>query len=541
MRPSRLLPLAGWLLLAGCESDLPDATPRPGVYDPDVLPGPGSLPRLTRSQYRHAIIDLLGPAIVVPAALEPDIPIEGSVALGTTTLAVSARGVGLYERAAYAIAEQAMAEGPARDALVTCAPTGPGDAACAGEVLAPLARRAYRRTPSPEELEALVAVAVNAGATLGDFHDGLEYGIAAILMTPDFLYRPALGGAAPEGGALSQLELASRLAFFLWDTLPDDALLDHAEAGTLEGAGLEAEVDRMLADPRLAQGLRAFATDWLELDRLSNLSKDSTMFRAASAELGPDAREETLRFLEHHFLTEEVPYRDIFTSRTTFVNRRLASIYGVEAPAREGFGAVTLPEDGERIGLLGHASLLSLHAHATSTSPTLRGKFIRTTLLCTEIPPPPASVETTIPPPSVDATTLRDRLAAHRDSPACAACHTALDPIGLGLEQFDGIGALRTLDNGAPIDASGHLDDRPFTTGRQLAELVAEHPELVSCFVERVFRYATGSEPEGDDEGALHDANQRFVGGGTRYRALVRAIALSPSFRAVRAPHAEAR
>ena len=268
MRPSRLLPLAGWLLLAGCESDLPDATPRPGVYDPDVLPGPGSLPRLTRSQYRHAITDLLGPAIVVPAALEPDIPIEGSVALGTTTLAVSARGVGLYERAAYAIAEQAMAEGPARDALVTCAPTGPGDAACAGEVLAPLARRAYRRTPSPEELEALVAVAVNAGATLGDFHDGLEYGIAAILM----------GGVEDDIAQQSQDGTLDRVGY---DTLVDRGNTYELTHQILLGVGLVTVVSGGI---------------WLLVDGLSEPDEDAHLTPRWDVRVGPRSVEALVRF-----------------------------------------------------------------------------------------------------------------------------------------------------------------------------------------------------------------------------------------------------
>lgn len=187
------------------------------------------------------------------------------------------------------------------------------------------------------------------------------------------------------------------------------------------------------------------------------------------------------------------------------------------------------------MGLLGHASLLSLHAHATSTSPTLRGKFIRMTLLCTEIPPPPPSVMATLPPPTTSARTLRERLAAHRATPACAACHAALDPLGLGLEEFDGIGAFRTLDNGEPIDASGDVDGHPFANGRELAERIADHPDLVPCFVRRMFRYATGTEPGDEDDGALFEARQRFVAAGTHYRALVRAIALSPAFRSVRA------
>ena len=534
-------PLLALLVLAllvpalGCQDPEPPARPLGPYPTPEAEPASGALARLTRSQYRHAIADLFGETVIVPSALEPDQAFEGSTALGSAAVALSRRGVEQYERAAYAIAEQVMEPGAVRDAVVTCAPSAPGDAECARTALAPLVRRAFRRSVDAAELDAVVAVAVNAGAVLGDFYDGLEYGIATILLSPEFLYRPALGGDAPDGGALTPFELASRLSFFLWDTLPDEALLSAAESGSLEGEGLASEVDRMLLDDRARQGMRAFVSDWLWLDRLSDLSKDPTIFRAASPELGPAAREETLLFFEHLFLTTEAPLSDMLTSRTTFVNRRLAAIYEVEAPSRDGFGMITLPEDGERRGLLGQVSLLALHAHAVSTSPTLRGRFIRENLLCSSVPAPPVNVNTAIPEPSTEARTLRERLASHREVSFCASCHDRLDPIGLGLEHFDGVGAFRTLDNGTPIDPTGELDGRPFENGRDLAEALARHPDLEPCFVRRVFRYATNRPDDERDLGVLAELNDALDAGGDRYRALVRAVALSESFRTVRA------
>ena len=524
--------------LLACTSTAAPARPRGEPEPPPTSAGVATLPRLTRSQYAHAVRDLFGPEVLVPSALEPDGAIDGSLAVGATETALSRRGVEQYERAAYAIATQAMTAGAARDLLVPCEPAGASDATCARTALAPIARRAWRRELSTEELDALVSVASNAGTALGDFHDGLEFGIATILQSPDFLYRPALGsgGSGADGDrAHDAFELASRLSFFLWDSIPDDTLLDAAASGSLvTDATLAAEVDRMLGDPRAREGLRAFVTDWLGLGVLSDLSKDPMVFLAASPELGPSAREETLRFVEHHVLDRDAPLFDLILSRETFVDRRLAALYEVRAPSADGFGMVTLPEDGERRGLLGQASLLAIWAHPTSSSPTLRGRFVRETLLCQFVPPPPVSVDTAIPEPSPEARTLRDRLTAHRADPTCASCHARLDPIGLGLERFDGIGHFRRLDEGATIDPSGDLDGEGFEDASELAEAVAGHPDFPSCFVSTLYRYATGQPATEADFGTLFALESSFATNGYRVRALMRAIVLSSAFRAVR-------
>lgn len=499
---------------------------------PSAADGLPSLPRLTRSQYAHAIRDLLGSSIVVPSALEPDVLLDGSLALGAAQSSLSRRGVEQYERAAYAIASQAMEPGPARDLLVPCTPAAAVDFACAETTLAPLARRAWRRELTEIERQELVFVAMYGARVLGDFYDGLEYGLAFILQAPDFLYRPALGD--DEGtGALDGYELAARTSFFLWDTIPDAALLDAAASGVLlTDEGLAAEVERMLMDPRAEDGLRAFVTDWLALGQLSDLSKDPMVFLAAGPELGPAMREETLRFVVHHVRDLDAPYPDLFRSRETFVDRRLAALYEVPAPAMEGFGPVTLPEDGERRGLLGQASILSIWAHPTSSSPTLRGRFVRETLLCQAVPPPPVAVDTAIPEPSPEARTLRERLTAHRESPVCASCHALLDPIGLGLERFDGLGHFRRLEAGGVIDPSGELDGVAFADAAELADAIAEHPSLPGCFARRVLRYATGRvEDDERDLGTVRALDAAFWESGYRVDALLRAVVLSPAFR----------
>ena len=521
------------------DSTLPS---RPGVAPPapSAADGLASLPRLTRSQYAHAIRDLFGAAIVVPAALEPDVLLDGSLALGAAESSLSRRGVEQYERAAYAIASQAMEPGAARDLFVPCTPTAAIDFACAETALAPFARAAWRRPLEPIELRELLFLAAYAGRVLDDFYDGLEYGIAFVLQAPDFLYRPALGDR-DGSGALDGYELAARLSFFLWDTIPDAALLASATSGTLTtDDGLAAEVDRMLADPRAEDGLRAFVTDWLALGQLSDLSKDPMVFLAAGPELGPAMREETLRFVVHHVRDLAAPFPELLRSRETFVDRRLAALYEVPAPTMEGFGAVTLPADGERQGLLGQASILSIWAHPTSSSPTLRGRFVREVLLCQEVPPPPVAVDTAIPEPSPEARTLRERLTAHRESPVCASCHSLLDPIGLGLEHFDGLGHFRRMDSGAVIDPTGELDGVAFDDSAGLGDALAEHPGLAGCFTRRVLRYATGRvEDDVRDLGTLRALDDAFWDSGHRVDALLRAVALSPAFRRVRAPEEE--
>jgi hypothetical protein len=527
-----------WLLplLAACAgSDVEPAGPaRPIPLAAE--PGPRVMQRLTRAQYASAIHDLFGDDVVVPTALEPDVERSGFFAIGAAETSVSPRGVEQYERAAFAIAEQVLAE-ERRERIVSCAATSPIDLACASEVLAPVARRAWRRPVDALEIEPFAIAAVRAGAALGDFHAGLVYGLAGVLQSPDFLYRPQTAiPIGPGEGELDDHSLATRLSFFLWSTIPDEELLAAADAGSLtrDPAALASEVDRMLASDRARDGLRAFASEWLELHRLSDLAKDPMIFTAASPDLGPAAREGTLLTIEHHVFDRDADFRDLVTTRETFVDRRLAALYQVRAPSLEGFARAELPEDGARRGLLGQASILAMYAHPVSSSPTLRGKFVRHTLLCQEVPPPPVDVDTAIPEPSPDARTLRERLVRHREVAFCAGCHARLDPIGLGLEQFDGIGRLRQREGDAPIDASGELDGVAFRDASELAEALRDHPGLVPCFVDRMMSYALGHSLEEGERDAHYEVTTGFARAGFRVRALMREIALHPSFRRVR-------
>lgn len=537
-----VLVISAVLGLTSCKSDTPEAPPAPLETGPagPATPFPGGAQRLTRLHYQNAIRDIFGPEIVVPTALEPDLAVEGFESVGATGSTVSARGIEQYEAAAQAIAKQVTGDPKLFARVATCAPKGPDDVACARAMLARLGERAYRRPLTEPELVKLIGAVGSAAKTLGSFEKGAFYGISAILQSPYFLYRPVVGEPDPENpGKLryTPFELASRLSFFLWNTIPDDALLEAAKTGKLSTHDdVAAQVARMLASPKAREGLRSFVREWLRLGDLDLLQKDTKIFTTYSSDLGAMAREETLRVFEDIAFDRDTDARDIMTTRRTFVTPKLASMYQVPAPSATGFAPVELPEKPARRGLLGQISFLSLYSHPTSTSATLRGKFVREKLLCAIIPPPPVNLNTALPEPTESAKTLRERVKIHFAEPSCAACHSAMDPIGLGLEQFDGIGKFRTKENGVVIDPSGELDGKAFADAASLGQAIHDDPAFPACITRKMFVYATGSSPSPDLVPTTDALNQRFVASGYKLKVLMATIAQSRAFRAF-VPH----
>lgn len=501
---------------------------------PTVSPGAPSLRRLTRTQYENALADTFLIDIYVPPALEPDNDVEGLLSVGASTTSVSAYGVELYEVAAQTVADQVLDDPTARAGLVRCTPSGADDAACAGESLAGAARKLWRRPITDDEQARLGALAAAVGASAGDFDEGLRTGLIAVLQSPHFLYRVENGAGDGALRPLTPYELAGRLSFLLWNSIPDEQLLAKAADGSLlDDEVLQAEARRMLDDDRARRGLRNLFDEVFHLYQLPTLSKDPLVFTYASPELPPSAREETLLGIERLVLDEDGSFKDIFTTQRTYVDRRLAALYNVPAATPDGFGLITLPDGGGRRGLFGQASFLMLQAHATSTSATRRGKFIRTTVLCQEIPAPPANVDTSIPEADAESPTLRERLDTHLSDPFCASCHRLTDPIGLGFENFDGIGQWRPMENGAVIDPSGDLDGVPFADAWELGQVVADNPFLEPCFARHVYRYGTGRlNVDGEDE-LLAWLADGFTRSGHSFRELLVETVLSPGFRNV--------
>lgn len=528
--------------LLSCEEGAPpNASSGPlGLADDtpvEFAPPAARMQRLTQPQYAAAIKTLFGDDILVPQAIEPDVSIDGFIAVGATRTSISARGVEQYQDAAFDIADQVFDDPDRRARVVACEPS----AECAESTIADIGALAWRRPLSETEMERLMAVHLEASGALGDFWQAIKYPVAAILQSPKFLFRVELGIEAPADPetpeaatdlTYSSEEMAARLAFFLWNAPPDADLLAAGSRGDLaDDDKLAARVAEMLDDPRARDGVRNFFSEYLHLHLLDQMVKDPTVFVHTSPELADSAREETLRTVEHLVFEEDGDYRDIMTSRRTFIDRRLAALYDVQAPSADAFELTWLPEAGYRRGLLGHASFLALQSHAESSSATLRGKFVRITLLCDELPPPPADVDPAIPEPSPDLPTLRDRVQVHLENLACAGCHRPMDLIGLALENYDGIGRYRETERGATIDASGELDGITFDDAQGLAWAVREHPNFGRCITQQLYRYATGLVEQPTDEVLIDALAEGFAAEGYRLKALLAAIATSPGFR----------
>ncbi len=513
-----------------------DAKVTDDVYA-ELVPAAPVLTRLTQAQYRNAVRDLLGDDLALPATLEPDAAADGLLAAGAAVTTVSPRGAELYEEAALSLARQATETPERRARVLPCEPTAES-MPCFGQFIADVGRRAWRRPLTSDEIAAFELLAGDAAQAFPDDPVApFTWALAGLMQSPHFLYRVEAGEPDPEApGArrLSAFELATRLAFFLWNAPPDEALLAAAEAGDLDTAdGLVAQVDRLLAADRAREGVRSFVSDWLHLHQLPELKKDPNVFKHFSPDLAAAAREETLRVAEHIVFEREGDLGELFTTRTTFINRRLAAIYDIPAPVLEGFGQTELPADGPRRGLLGHVSFLGLHSHPTSSSATLRGIFLRETLLCDMVPDPPSDLNTAIPEPSPDAPTLRDRLQVHLEDPMCASCHRLTDPVGLGFEPFDGMGRVRATENGVPIDPTGDLDGVAFADPAELAAAVAASPKLTACFVKKMYTYAVARPTEPGEQGQLAALTDAFEADGRRVLGLMRAVAISEGFRRV--------
>ena len=368
------------------------------------------------------------------------------------------------------------------------------------KILRTLARRAYRRPATDADVDLLLGF-FDEGRADGGFDQGVEMALRRLLVSPEFLLRVERDPAGADGPyPVSDLELASRLSFFLWSSLPDDELIEAASRGELrDPAVLEAQVRRMLADERSASLVTSFAAQWLYLRNLPAVSPDFIVFPDFDETLRRALRRETELFFES-VVREDRSALDLITADYTFLNERLARHYGMPGVAGSRFRRVSLPPGSPRGGLLGHGSILAVTGYATRTSPVVRGKWVLENLLGTPPPPPPPA---NVPPldeaKSAAVLSMRERMEEHRRNPACAACHALMDPVGLSLENFDAIGRWRTLTAGlAPIDATGGLPDGTTFDGvaglRQA--LLDRSDQFVRTLVDKLMTYALGRATE---------------------------------------------
>jgi hypothetical protein len=424
---------------------------------------------------------------------------------------------------------------PSRQKIFTCRPQAGADPVpCARRILGTLARRAYRKPVTETDMERLLGYfqrGENNGSGLGNFEAGIESALAFILVNPQFLFRAEADPAQVAAGAayrISDLELASRLAFFLWSSLPDDELITLASRGKLKDAAvLEQQVRRMLADRRSEALAENFFGQWLYLRNLKGIVPDQQIFPDFDDNLRQAFLRETEMFTGS-ILRENRSVLDLLTADYTFVNERLAKHYGIPNVYGNQFRRVTIADPARR-GLLGQGSVLTVSSYANRTSPVLRGKWVLTNILGT--PPPP-------PPPNVPAFnemaegTVRQRMEQHRSNPACSGCHSVMDPVGFTLENFDAIGHWRTKDSGETVDASGKLPDgTPVAGAAAMIQAIAAHPEqFVRTTTEMLLTYALGRGTEYYDMPVVRSVARDAAARNYRFAELVLGIVKSPPF-----------
>ena len=497
---------------------------------------------LTGLQYSNMIADVFGADIKAVTPFAPLRRTDGLLATGAATAGVTAGDLMKFQRTASVVATQVVDNGnlereiPShRDSLVPCKPVSleAADDACAAKFIKATGRLLFRRPLSDAKIAEYVEKAHAAADNNKDFYVGLAGVLEGWLVDPMVLMIADTTEADPKNKDQRRLDaysLASRLSFFLWNTVPDDAVLKAAESGEiLTPKGRARVVDMMIASPRLENGVRAFFDDMFAFDDFDNLSKDSTIYPVVTGTALKEAREQTLRTIADHLVTQHKDYRDLFTTRHTFMSPALAAVYQV--PTRPGWTPYDFPENSPRKGILTHVSFLAVHSHPARSSATLRGKALRELFLCQKVPPPPPNVDfSAVEDPKSPFKTARERVGFHLKNPVCAGCHKITDPMGLALENFDGGGQYRADEKGTPIDVSGTLDGKTFADLAGLSTALHDHPQLPNCLVKRVYSYGTGGPLTNADDATIAALDKTFAAVGYRVPELMRAIAVSDTF-----------
>ncbi len=518
--------------------------------EPPQVSGAAVVRRLQPAQYQNVIADVFGSDVIATGNFEPPIRRDGLLALGAASASITATGLKQYDAMAQSIARQVV-DPQHRAALVPCSPAYPTmrDDKCAAGFLDAVGTLLFRRPLTAAQLSGYVKVAGNAADTLQDFYRGLERSLNLMLVSPDFLFIKDVVEPDPKKRGAFRLDsysLASRLSFLFWNTSPDNQLLEAAGKGWLQTPrGLAREVDRLIASPRLADGVRAFFSDMYGFEEFDTLAKDTSIYPKFAAKLVEDAKEQTLRTIVDHVVTRNGDYRDLFTTRRTFLTPQLAALYQVTVnpnPANDFANGVPAqwvayeyPEGDPRVGLFTQAGFAALHSHPGRSSPTLRGKAIRELFLCQKVPPPPPNVDFAVVQDTNNPVfrTARDRVQAHLGSPVCAGCHKITDPIGLALENFDSDGAFRTTENRVKIDTSGELNGVQFADAAGLARAIHDSPALTSCVVSRLYSFAIGKTADAGDTALIRRFQSDFAAQGHRLPDLMRLIALDEAFQRV--------
>ncbi len=509
---------------------------------PDFEPHTGLLRRLTRAQFRNAVLDLLG-VEVNAGELEADSYDGDFSVIGATTVVTSDVGVERYHSTLEAAVDAVFADAERRETLVGCTPTAAQDP-CLQSFVERLGRRAWRRPLTTDEVARVMGVVETATTELESPVEGARWATVALLTSPHFLYRPELGEPASTGTALrlSGYEMASRLAFLLWNTLPDEALLLAAEQGALSTPeGVLAAVDRLLSVPAGREAAKAFAEDYMRLDRIATQPKDPELF----PEYGPALREGMVRDVREIWATiaidDDASLLDVFSTNKVLANGNLARLYGLDDTGLDEstFKLFELPADSPRAGVLSKPGFLSQFANQKEGSPTLRGKFIREAIMCGHVPAPPGAVALELPETLDTPSTKRERLELHSTNKTCATCHAYMDPLGLPLETFDAIGRYRTTEQGLTIDSSGEFDGVPVADAHELGTVMSSSETVATCLARKYYSYAVGHKVRKVDEVVVQSLAEAFEASGYRFGALIRDIVVTDAFWTVTAPETE--
>jgi hypothetical protein len=517
--------------------------------------GYGSVPkvvlrRMTHRQYDNTIRDLLKD-LSNPAAQFPPEDFVNGFKNQYQALSVSPILAEAYGRAAERLAANAFRRGDSRG-LIPCKPASETDARCAAEFIGTFGRRAFRRPLESEEQSRYLVIFRSEKSFLA----GAQAVIETMLQSPAFLFWLE-ETPNPKWKPYAQ---ACRLAYFLWDSTPDDGLLESAANGALNSPdGIERIARRMLDDPKARDGVDEFVAEWLRFDRALSASRERRLYPLFNRELALSMTEEAKRFIGD-LVWNDRNFMQAFTAQYSFINSDLAAVYKLPPPARD-FQRVDFSPESERAGLLGQALFLTLSSKPDETAPTGRGLFVREQFLCQQVPPPPPGVDTNLPPVEESRpVTNRERLAMHTTNQMCAGCHNLIDPIGFGLEKFDAIGARRekhkllfypnltgvAARRAKPKEVDLELDtkgwvaglpDSQFTSPRQLGELLAGTPQCQECVVKQVFRYMAGRQDTPADRPVLTRVLEEFRKSDYRFKelivSLVKARESSDSGRAV--------
>ncbi len=501
----------------GCAGPAPGDEPRRGPGDPGTV----TLRRLNRVEYDNTVRDLFGTTLSPGLAFPDDDEVDGFDTLGEA-LSLSPTYVARYADAARALVDDLYRADRAsyrRTRILHC-DLAQGGFGCAREILAPFAARAWRRSITEAEVETLMAPVHTAQELGGSLEEGLRASFEAVLLSPHFLFRVELDGTETPH-RLTDHELASRLSYFIWSTMPDEALTAAAESGQLQNDDrLGAAIDRLLDDPRAERLNDTFATRWLEVDKLESHEVSGRLFFGRwSGKHAASMKTEVRRFFQD-LLRADRPATELLTARSTYSDALLASHYG----------------DSPRVGLLTMGAVLATTSFSTRTSPVKRGQYVLDRFLCSPLPPPPPDVEG-FPDAPATPVTFREILEQHRNKPECAGCHRLMDPIGLGLEGYDAVGRHRTTERGLPIDTSGALpDETSFSGAIDLAEILARDSRVTACMTRKLATFAIGRRLVLADDDAWIDhiaAEAGKTGGGLKQ--IIRALVTSEAFRSRRA------